>query len=91
MKTSTPKLKEYKYSVEKQQKEAIIAEYAEQLSEEVLSAFSEKLDDYSVLELDKELAYTLRKTNPTVYTKTPQYFPNDEPKSGIEEILDRFK
>ena len=84
-------LKEYKYSVEKQQKEAIIAEYAEQLSEEVLSAFSEKLDDYSVLELDKELAYTLRKTNPTVYTKTPQYFPKDEPKSGIEEILDRFK
>ena len=84
-------LKEYKYSVEKQQKEAIIAEYAEQLSEEVLSAFSEKIDDYSVLELDKELAYTLRKTNPSVNTKTPQYFPKDEPKSGIEEILDRFK
>ena len=46
---------------------------------------------YLITGLEKELAYTLRKTNPTVYTKTPQYFPKDEPKSGIEEILDRFK
>ena len=85
-------LKEFKYNVEKQQKEAVLGEYEMQLTEEVLDSYREKIDEYSAIELDKELAYELKKTNPTVFSKEPQsgYTPKDGLKGGIEEILSKY-
>ena len=45
----------------------------------------------SATELDKELAYELKKTNLEVFTKTPQYLPKDTPNTGIEAILAKYK
>ena len=84
-------LKEYKHSIETQQKEAVIAEYSGKLSDEVLDNFKEDLDKYTVLDLDKELAYALKKSNASVFTSnTPNFVPKEQELSGIESILSRY-
>ena len=86
------KLKEYKANVELQEKEQVIESYADILGEEILSEYKNKISEYKdALTLDKELAYELKRSNPSVFTRTPQYVPKDEPKSGIEEILAKYK
>ena len=86
-------LREYRLSIETQQKEAVLAEYEEQLTEEVISAYREKLSDYTVVDLDKELAYELKKNNPSVFTKKTDngYVPKDQQKDPLDEILSKYK
>lgn len=85
-------LKEYKLNIENQEKEAIISKYSEQLTEEVLNQYKEKISEYTALDLEKNLAYELVSSNPTVFTKNPQFIPKDnEPQGGIEGILSKYK
>ena len=85
-------LKDYKNSVETQEKEQVIASYSELLNNEILDSYKSKISEYSsATELDKELAYELKKTNLDVFTKTPQYLPKDTPNTGIEAILAKYK
>ena len=85
-------LKDYKNSVETQEKEQVIASYSELLNNETLDSYKSKISEYSsATELDKELAYELKKTNLEVFTKTPQYLPKDTPNTGIEAILAKYK
>ena len=85
-------LKDYKNSVETQEKEQVIASYSELLNNEILDSYKSKISEYSsATELDKELAYELKKTNLEVFTKTPQYLPKDTPNTGIEAILVKYK
>lgn len=85
-------LKDYKNSVEIQEKEQVIASYSELLNNEILDSYKSKISEYSsATELDKELAYELKKTNLEVFTKTPQYLPKDTPNTGIEAILAKYK
>ena len=85
-------LKDYKNSVETQEKEQVIASYSELLNNEILDSYKSKISEYSsATELDKELAYELKKTNLEVFTKTPQYLPKDTPNTGIEAILAKYK
>ena len=85
-------LKQYKLNVETQEKEQVITSYSELLNEEILNSYREKISEYSTAtELDKELAYELKQSNPTVFTKTPQYIPKDKQIEGIEAILTKYK
>ena len=85
-------LNSFKDSVEKKEKENIIAKYSEHLSEEIISKYTETLDNYTIKELDKELAYELVSTNQTVFTNNQgSYIPKDEPVSGLEELLTKYK
>lgn len=85
-------LKDYKNSVEAQEKEQVIASYSELLNNEILDSYKSKISEYSsATELDKELAYELKKTNLEVFTKTPQYLPKDTSNTGIEAILAKYK
>lgn len=86
-------LRAYKLRIEAEQKEAVLVEYEAQLPDEVIETYRKKLADYTVLELDKELAYELKKANPSVFTKTPGtgYVPKDDLRGGIEEILLKYK
>lgn len=85
-------LRAYKADVENQQKEAVIAEYADKLSDEVIDAYKAKIGEYTVLDLDKELAYELKQTNPSVFTSAqPEVrIPKEINTSGIEDILSRY-
>lgn len=84
-------LKQYKLSIEAEQKNAVFTEYKDKLSEEILDTYREKAAEYSVADLDKELAYELKKTNFSFYEKKDNgYLRKDVQKNGIDEILARY-
>ena len=86
-------LNSYKTEVENNEKKAVIESYAELLSEEILAEYSAKIAEYSVVDLDKDLAYELKKNNMSVYTKEPaaHRIPKDIERTGIEAILSKYK
>lgn len=86
-------LKEYKLGIETQQKEAVINEYSEHLPEETLNSYKEKISDYSVEELDMRLAYELKKSNSSIFTKNSEegFVPKDTPNDGLTAILSKYK
>ena len=86
-------LKEYKLGIETKQKEAVIEEYSEHLPEEILNSYREKISDYDVEGLDKELAYELKKSNSSIFTKNSDegFVPKDVPLEGISAILSKYK
>lgn len=87
-------LNTFKKDIEHKEKEAIINTYTELLPEETLNDFTAKIDEFTALDLEKELAYTLMKSNPSVFSKSTQtnYVPKDDAvKSGLEEVLSKYK
>ena len=86
-------LNTYKANIELKEKEEVISSYTELLSEEILDSYKEKISDFTAIDLDKELAYELKKNNVTVFSKNPNpgFIPKDEPKTGIEVILSKYK
>ena len=90
-------LNSFKAAVEKKEKEAIVAKYAKILSEDILSTYFAKLDEYTdVKALDKDLAYELVSANGSVFTAQgnpqPAYVPKDMGAgNGLEGILDKYK
>lgn len=86
-------LKEFKSTVETNQKNSIIDEYSEHLSEEILDTYRQNIDNYDAEQLDKELAYELKKNNSSIFSKNsdPAYIPKEMPLTGIEAILSKYK
>ena len=93
--TEVEDLRNYKKSIETQQKEAVIAEYVDKLSNDVIEAYKAKIDEYTLLDLDKDLAYECKKSNSSIFNtsnNTPQvFFKNENHLGGIEEILSRYQ
>lgn len=89
----TNSLRKFKLAVETQKKEAVINEYSEQLSEEVLNSYRENFDNYTAEELDMRLAYELKKNNPSIFTKTGDegIAPKDTQIDGLTAILSKYK
>lgn len=87
-------LNSFKMDIEKQQKQAIVSKYAELLDEEVLNSYTTKMDEFTIQQLDKELAYELVSANQSVFTSNGQpsgFIPKDEPAvGGLEEILSKY-
>ena len=77
-------------SYEKSAKDAIVEQYVGQLAEEILDQYRQNYDNYSVIDLDKELAYQLKCTNPSVFSKALAYLTVDQPLTGIEQILSKY-
>ena len=86
-------LKQYKMSIENQKKDSIINEYSEHLAEEILDKYRQNKDSYSAEDLDKELAYELKKNNSSIFTKNsdPGFVPKEVPLDGITAILSKYK
>ena len=86
-------LKEFKLNIETKQKEAVIDEYTENLSEEIINTYRAKISEYSVEELDMRLAYELKKTNSSIFTKNSDegIVPKDTQTDGITAILSKYK
>lgn len=85
-------LKQYRLEVENKEKKEIINSYSSLLSEEVLQEYTEeKIATYTVIDLDKELAYELKKTNPSVFSAQGSLIPKEDPNpSGVEAILAKY-
>lgn len=88
------RLNSFKAEVEKKEKEQILDKYSDLLDAEVFTSFSEKVDEFTAQELDKELAYALVSSNTSVFTKSANngFIPKmEEPVSGLGAILDKYK
>lgn len=85
-------LNNYKLQVEKEQKDVVIAEYSEILDEEVLNTYREKASEYTVSDLDKELAYELKKGGFSAFSKKDSQgiVPKDVPLHGVDAILAKY-
>ena len=77
-------------SYEKSAKDAIVEQYVGQLADEILDQYRQNYDKYSVIDLDKELAYQLKCANPSVFSKAPAYLPVEHPLTGVEQILSKY-
>ena len=90
-------LNQFKNDIELQEKRDVLEKYSTKLEEDVLKKFEEKINEYSKVELDKELAYTLVQSNSDIFNKNNDNFslnllPNGEENlTGIEGILARHK
>lgn len=84
-------LKEFKTQIESEKKEAVFAEYEGKLGEAILDSYRETADKYSIEDLDKELAYALKKTGFAGFQKDNSgLLHKDIQKSGLDEILSRY-
>lgn len=81
----------YKQKNENQRKQAVISEYTNKLSDEVLSTYQEKLDEYTVEDLDMHLAYELKKAGVFSSDSGSGMLPKDIKRSSVEQILSRYK
>ena len=86
-------LKNYKLGIETKQKEAVLDEYTENLSEEIIKTYRAKISEYSVEELDMRLAYELKKSNSSIFTKNSDegFVPKDTQTDGLTAILSKYK
>jgi predicted RNA-binding protein with RPS1 domain len=84
---------EFKEAAELAEKEQVIDSYSKLLPEEILSVYrNEKIAEFTATELDKELAYELKKTNFSAFSNNGEgLIPKDVPLQGIEGILSKYK
>ena len=85
-------LRTYKKNVETEQKESVFAEYSDKLSEEVIDTYREKIDEYTVEDLDMHLAYELKKSGSSItdFAQQGGRIPKNQPMTGINGILERY-
>ena len=91
---SNQKLNDFKLEIEKREKNSIIDKYADKLSEDVINEFREKVDEYVAVELEKDLAFTLVNSTPTLFTNdSNDFIPKDDEKvlTGVNAILDKYE
>ena len=61
---------------------------------EVIDRYSDEIDNYSLENLKKELAYELVESSDTIFSNNTEktvYVPKDSPVSGIEGILAQYE
>jgi outer membrane murein-binding lipoprotein Lpp len=86
----------YKKNIEDEAKKAVVNEYVEHLSEEVIETYMNNLDSYTIEELDMKLTYEQKKANPGLFSKQVPapgaYIPKDDSGNcGINNILSRYE
>lgn len=86
-------LKEYKMEIEETQKKEVLTKYTSKLSAETINEFNEKLNEYTVEQLDRELAYAFVSTTPSVLQGQDEpngKIPKKVVKTGIAAILEKY-
>lgn len=95
--TEVETLNEFKLQVETTAKEAVIEKYAIRMDEEILAPYREKIADYTVETLDRELAFELVNSTPSIFeleqSREGDLIPKNTnaEKSSLELILDGYK
>lgn len=84
-------LQEYKTSREREDKQSIISSYSELLSAEILDSYTERIDTFDAITLDKELTYELKNSSGMkVFTQEVEFLPKEEELQGLEKLLAQY-
>ena len=87
----------YKKNIVDNEKRAVINSYSEQLAAEIITSYTERMDNYTAEQLDMELTYKVKVTRPDLFAKTPvsttAYIPKDTTPqvSGLEALLSKYE
>lgn len=87
-------LREYKRQAEVDAKQEVINKYRAKLPSEVIDRYSDEIDNYSLEDLKKELAYELVESSDTIFSNNTEktvYVPKNSLVSGIEGILAQYE
>lgn len=86
-------LQAFKNSVEKIEKQNLIAKYSAKLSQDIIDSFTAKIDEYVISDLKKDLALVLVENNDNIFTaeSNPSYVPQEEQNSGLTALLSKYK
>ena len=87
-------LQDFKDKYELAEKNKVIEKYSLTLSKDVLDTYSAKINDYSVIDLDKELSYELVSSKPEIFSlETSQVvIPTQTGTlSGVQELINKYK
>ena len=85
-------LSAYKLDIEKKEKQSIIDKYSNVIDDEIIATYTAKIDELSSEELDKNLSYELVKATPSIFSKSGAgVIPKDEPVTGVEAILNKYR
>lgn len=94
LKDSVEQLEKFKLDVETLEKNNIIDKYADKLSEEAVAEFREKVAEFDAVSLEKELAFALVNTTPTLFSNDPSnLIPKDDEleEKGLGAILSKYE
>lgn len=84
-------LKEFKLNKENEEKLKIINKYSLQLDEEIINNYKEKISDYSLIDLEKDLSYELVKNNPVIFSKKDSMiFKHENNNDSFTDLLDKY-
>ena len=88
--TQYEELKSFKAQRELEDKNKIIEKYSRKLDNEVIETYKNKINSYSLIDLDKDLAYELVCSDKNLFAEEEVLIPNSENVSGLEAILDKY-
>lgn len=101
LKNENEELKAFKYNIEKNQKESILKQCEDSLSEEDTQNFVENMDSFSLDEFKKEVYLKAVESNPTIFSKAkeePQVFYKGgkefsmtKAPTSVEALIDKHK
>ena len=92
--TLNSELQSFKDKVEKAEKEAVIAKYSVKLDAATIESFTAKIDEYSIHDLKKDLAFALVEGNESLFAEkpaVPAYVPSEQNLTGLEALLSKYK
>lgn len=86
-------LSDYKANIERQEKKDLVDSYSNKLDQTTLDQFNEEVDKYTYETLERELAYTLVKSNSSNFSleSKKHYIPKENhAPNGINVILEKY-
>lgn len=90
-------LREYKKAAEDAKKEAVFTKYSKKLSEDTLKTYRDKVEDYDVESLDRELAYVLVQSDSSIFSldtdkeEKEKMIPTGDQLTGLALVLSKYK
>ena len=84
-------LETYKKNVEQAEKKAVIEKYSKKLDEATIQKFNEDIENYTITDLEKELAFSLVNSDTSIFgADNGGIIPTNLQLTGIEAILAKY-
>lgn len=86
-------LQQFKTNVETNEKQAVLNKFSVKIDEDTLKSYAERLGEFTVTDLEKELSYEVVKNDESIFTASDNggYVPQEQQLTGLEALLTKYK